>query len=70
MDKLNIAEKIEYGYIGMGNPNCPDKQASDIDDWFPTFTQAKEAAEFDQPAYRPYLIVEKVEHYEIAGEIK
>lgn len=54
----------------MGNPNCPDKQASDIDDWFPTFTQAKEAAEFDQPAYRPYLIVEKVEHYEIAGEIK
>ena len=31
--------------------------------------EAVDAAKFDQPAYRPYYIVERVEHFEICGVV-
>ena len=68
--KLNIEEETSYGYMGMGE-KCPfEKKASKIGLWTNTLDNAIDMAKFDQPAYMPYLIVKKVEHYEVVGIVK
>lgn len=37
--------------------------------YFRTYEEAVSHAKFDQPAYRPYYIVERVEHFEICGVV-
>ena len=55
-------ETIEYGWISEQKPKCTV--------WTKTFGEAVEMAKADQPAYRPWYIVEKTEHFEICGVVE
>ena len=35
--------------------------------YFGTYEEAEDYAETEQPAYRPYYIVKRIEHFEICG---
>lgn len=37
--------------------------------YFGTYKEAEDYAKIEQPAYRPYYIVERVEHFEICGVV-
>lgn len=37
--------------------------------YFDTYEEAVDYAKTEQPAYRPYYIVERVEHFEMCGVI-
>jgi hypothetical protein len=37
--------------------------------YFETYKEAVNYAEFEQPAYRPYYIVERIECFEICGVV-
>ncbi len=54
-------EKISYTAI------C--KQMPTPHSYFETYEEAENYAKIEQPAYRPYYIVERVEHFEICGVI-
>lgn len=49
-------ERVRYYYIGTD-----DKES----EHFPTYEQARQAAEEDFPEYRPYNIIKSVEHLEV-----
>ena len=55
-------EKISYSAI------CEQMPIPHL--YFDTYEEAVKYAKFEQPAYRPYYIVERVEHFEICGVIK
>lgn len=52
-------EKITYSVI------CENSPTPDI--YFDTYEEAVKFAKFNQPANKPYYIVERVEHFEICG---
>jgi len=52
-------EKISYTTI------CEQMPISNV--YFGTYKEAVNFAKSDQPAYRPYYIVKRVEHFEICG---
>lgn len=54
-------EVVSYGII------CEHYQIPTS--YFRTYEEAVRQAEFDQPAYRPYYIVERVECFEICGAV-
>ena len=54
-----LEEKISYAAICEQRPN-PNLR-------FGTYKEAEDYAKIEQPAYRPYYIVEIVEHFEICG---
>lgn len=56
-----LKEKITYSVISERQP-VPSV-------FHDTFKEAVEWAEKDQPAYRPYFIVERTEHFEICGVV-
>lgn len=58
----NPEERITYGYI------CEQMPIPSM--FFRTYEEAYKAAEFNQPAYRPFYIVERTEHYEICGVVR
>ena len=55
-------EKITYGAI------CEQQPEPSV--FFKTFSEAVNWAENDQPAHRPYFIVERTEHFEVCGVVK
>ena len=55
-------EKISYAAI------CEQMPISNI--YFGTYKEAVDFAKFNQPSYRPYYIVERVEHFEICGVVE
>ena len=57
----NPKEEIYYGYM--------DKNGNICSMWFKTYDEALKSAESDQPAYLPFYILEKTEHYEIVGKV-
>lgn len=54
-------EEVSYGKICEHYP-IPTS-------YFKTYEEAVSSAKFDQPAYRPWYIVERVEHFEICGVV-
>lgn len=64
MEDKRLEEKISYSYISENNIERKHLL------WFETYGEAYEAAKFDQPADRPYLIVERTEHFEVCGRVK
>ena len=64
MEDKRLEEKISYSYISKNN------NERKLFMWFDTYKEAYEAAKFDQPADRPYLIIERTEHFEVCGGVK
>ena len=54
-------EKISYAVV------CEQMPTPHL--YFETFREAEKYAESEQPAYRPYYIVERVEHFETCGVV-
>ena len=54
-------EKISYAAI------CEQMPIPHL--YFGTYEEAVDYAKIEQPAYRPYYIVERVEHFEICGVV-
>lgn len=54
-------EKISYAAISQQMPT-PHL-------YFESYKEAEEYAKKEQPEYRPYYIVERVEHFEICGVV-
>lgn len=62
-DKISCPQpRITYGYI------CKNHPQTNV--WCDKFDDAVSIAEKDQPLNRPYYIVERVEHFDICGEVK
>ena len=55
------AEKISYGVICEKNRECTC--------WTSTYEGAVDWAKNNQPANKPYYIVERTEHFEICGMV-
>ena len=54
-------ERITYAVI------CEKFPVSGM--YFNTYGEADDYAKFEQPAYRPYYIIERTEHFEICGVV-
>lgn len=54
-------EKISYATI------CEQMPVPHL--YFGTYKEAEDFAKIEQPAYKPYYIVERVEHFEICGVV-
>lgn len=54
-------EKISYAVI------CKQMPIPHL--YFETYKEAEDYAKIEQPAYRPYYIVERVEHFELCGVV-
>ena len=56
------SSKISYSVICEKFPNPHI--------YFNTYDEAEHWARFNQPNYRPYYIIKRLEHFEIVGEVK
>lgn len=62
-----LKEKITYTYIRQDEY---DRGECNTGVYFPTFEQARRTAEVDQPANKPYYIVERVECFTVCGVVE
>lgn len=66
MSNNTIEERIYYGYISK--KDSEEGLVPTI--FFSTYSGARSAAKSENPAERPYYIVEITVHYETIGEVK
>lgn len=57
-----LEEKIKYGYT-HDLSRMPTG-------WFRSYDEAVRCAKHDQPANRPYYMIELCEHYEVCGRVE